>query len=159
MQIYLIAVGKVKERYLREGIGEYVKRLHSYVSLRILEVPDEHVPPHPTEAQKESAREKEGAALLAAVPSGAWVIALQPSGKEISSKEFAERIRTWEVEGPHSVAFLIGGELGISSTVLAAADLHLSLSRMTFPHQMVRFILLEALYRAFRQMRGEPYAR
>jgi 23S rRNA (pseudouridine1915-N3)-methyltransferase len=159
MRIHVIAVGKVKERYLQEGIEEYTKRLRNYTHLRILEVPDEHAPPHPTETQNNKVREKEGASLLASVPSGAWVVALHPAGIEISSADLAEQIRVWEVEGPHTVAFLIGGELGLSAPVLEASDLQMSLSRMTFPHQMVRLILLEALYRAFRQVRGEPYHR
>jgi 23S rRNA (pseudouridine1915-N3)-methyltransferase len=159
MQIQIIAVGKVKERYLREGIEEYAKRLRPYVSLRILEVPDETVPPRADDVQKDRAREAEGTSLLAAVPSGAWVVALDPEGREASSGEFAEQIRIREVEGPHSVVFLIGGELGLSAPVLRTADLRLSLSRMTFPHRMVRLILLEALYRAFRQIRGHPYQR
>jgi 23S rRNA (pseudouridine1915-N3)-methyltransferase len=159
MQIHIIAVGKVKERYIREGIEEYAKRLRPYVSLRILEVPDEPAPSRSTDIQDEKIRIKEGTSLLAAVPSGAWVVALHPGGVEISSEEFAERIGTLEVEGPHTVVFLIGGELGLSVPVLEAADLQLSLSRMTFPHRLVRLILLEALYRAFRQMRGEPYPR
>jgi 23S rRNA (pseudouridine1915-N3)-methyltransferase len=159
MQIYIIAVGKIKDRYLREGIEEYAKRLRSYVSLRIVEVPDEPAPTRSTDMQDEKIRVKEGTSLLAAIPTGAWVVALHPDGVAISSAEFTERLRTLEIEGPHTVVFLIGGELGLSVPVLRAADFQLSLSRMTFPHRLVRLILLEVLYRAFRQMRGEPYHR
>jgi 23S rRNA (pseudouridine1915-N3)-methyltransferase len=159
MQIHVIAVGKIKERYFQDGIDEYAKRLRSYTSLRILEIPDEKVSSRATASQKRKVREREGAHLLNAVPSGAEIIALHPEGTDISSIELAERIGTWEVEGPHMVAFLIGGELGLSEQVLNTAHLRISLSRMTFPHQMVRLILLEALYRGFRQVRGEPYHR
>jgi 23S rRNA (pseudouridine1915-N3)-methyltransferase len=159
MQIHIIAVGKIKERYLQDGIEEYAKRLRSYTTLRILELPDEKVPLHATASQKQKVREREGAHLLGAVPPGAWIIALHPEGTEISSTELAERIGTLEVGGPHTVVFLIGGELGHSEQVLTAAHLRMSLSQMTFPHQMVRLILLEALYRGFRHIRGEPYHR
>jgi 23S rRNA (pseudouridine1915-N3)-methyltransferase len=159
MQIHIIAVGKVKERWLREGIEEYQKRLRSYATIRIQEVADEPVPMRSSETKEEKVRDKEGISLLAAVPSGAWVAALHPGGLEITSEEFAQRLQIREVEGPHTVVFLIGGELGLSARVQEEADILLSLSRMTFPHRMVRLLLLEALYRAFRLMRGEPYHR
>jgi 23S rRNA (pseudouridine1915-N3)-methyltransferase len=159
MQIHVLAVGKIREGYLQEGIEEYAKRLRSYTTLHIQEVPDERAPPRASAVQKEKTREKEGDHLLAVLPSGACIIALHPAGKELTSEEFADRIGRWEVEGPHTLGFLIGGELGLSDAVLAAADLQMSLSRMTFPHQMVRLILLESLYRAFRRVRGEPYHR
>jgi 23S rRNA (pseudouridine1915-N3)-methyltransferase len=159
MQIHVLAVGKIKERYLQDGINEYTKRLRPYTSLYLQEVPDESISPRASIRQKEKIREKEGGHLLAAVPSGAYTVALHPGGKEVTSDDFAERIGRWEVEGPHTVAFLIGGELGLTDAVLGASDHQMSLSRMTFPHQMVRLIFLEALYRAFRQVRGEPYHR
>ncbi|MDD1677994.1 MAG: 23S rRNA (pseudouridine(1915)-N(3))-methyltransferase RlmH [Methanomicrobiales archaeon] len=159
MQIHIIAVGRIKERYLQDGIEEYAKRLRSYTTLRMVEIPDEKVPPRAKEPQKEKVRETEGAHLLGAAPAGAWMVALHPEGVELSSDAFADKISAWQVEGPHNVAFLIGGELGLSAPVLATTDFQLSLSQMTFPHQMVRLILIEALYRAFRQIRGEPYHR
>ncbi|MDD1676049.1 MAG: 23S rRNA (pseudouridine(1915)-N(3))-methyltransferase RlmH [Methanomicrobiales archaeon] len=159
MQIHVIAVGKVKEPYLREGIEEYTKRLRVYTTLHFLEVSDVRVSPGASESQKESVRAKEGQLLLRAAPPGSHLIALHPAGEEWSSAKLTERIRTWEVEGPHTVAFLIGGELGHIEEVLDTSSEILSLSRMTFPHQLVRLILLEALYRSFRQLRGEPYSR
>jgi 23S rRNA (pseudouridine1915-N3)-methyltransferase len=159
MQIHVIAVGKIRERYLQEGIHEYAARLQPYTTLKIHEVSDVRIPPHPTDAQNKKVQEEEGAFILAAIPPGAGIIALHPEGEQVSSQEFAEKIRRWEIEGPHRIAFLIGGELGLSAKVLEAADFRMSLSRMTFPHQMVRLILLEALYRAFRKVRGEPYQR
>lgn len=159
MQIYVISVGKVKEPYFQEGIEEYAKRLRTYTSLRMIEVPDEKVPQGAHETQKAKVREKEGQSLLRAVPAGSFIIALHPTGEEWSSEEFAEQIRIREIDGPHIVAFLIGGELGLPGNILSASDRALSLSRLTFPHQMARLILLETLYRAFRQLRGEPYHR
>jgi len=159
MRIYIISVGKMREPYLKDGIDEYARRLKPYTSLRMLEIPDERAPPGISARQKEEIRKKEGNYLGKAIPAGAFVIALHPVGKGLSSEEFADQIRTWEIEGPHTIAFLVGGELGLSEDVISASDYTLSLSQMTFPHQMARLMLLEALYRAFRHLRGEPYCR
>lgn len=158
MKLKIVASGKIRERYLAEGIEDYARRIRRYAELEIREVPDE---PNPGqgEAREAIAREREGERILEALPAEAVVIALDPQGEEWSSTELAERLAKWELSGPYTVAFAIGGELGLSPKVLACATHVLSLSRMTFPHQLARLLLLEQLYRAFRIHRGEPYHR
>lgn len=159
MQIYLVAVGKVRERYLREGVEEFGSRLRRYTTLRIFEVPEEKAPPGIGAAEEEDVREREGRSLGKVIPSGALVIALHPAGEGWSSEDLARHLKEWEIGGPHTVVFLLGGELGLSRKIRSASDQILSLSPMTFPHQLARLILLEQLYRAFRVLRGEPYHR
>ncbi|MDD1673575.1 MAG: 23S rRNA (pseudouridine(1915)-N(3))-methyltransferase RlmH [Methanomicrobiales archaeon] len=149
----------MKEPYLKDGIKEYARRLKPYTTLRVVEVPDERAPPGVSTRQEEEIRKKEGNHLRKAIPPDAFVITLHPGGEGLSSEEFADRIRTWEIEGPHTIAFLVGGELGLSKEVISTSGYTLSLSQMIFPHQMARLMLLEALYRAFRHLRGEPYCR
>ncbi|MDK2973832.1 MAG: rRNA (pseudouridine1915-N3)-methyltransferase [Methanofollis sp.] len=157
MQVGVIAVGKVKDRYINEGIAEYEKRLRPYADLRIVEVRDERVPNRASEAEEGQVKAAEGDQILAAVPEGALLIALDVAGEAWSSEELASRMKEWEIAGKNEIVFMIGGPLGLSPTVLSRADVCLSFSRMTFLHTMVRLILLEQVYRAFRIMRGEPY--
>lgn len=157
MQVGIVAVGKVKDRYINEGIAEYEKRLRPYADLRIVEVRDERVPHRASAAEEVQVKAAEGERILAAVPDGAILVALDAAGETWSSEDLAARMKAWEVAGRSEVVFAIGGPLGLSPTVLSGAGVRLSLSRMTFLHTMVRLILLEQIYRAFRIMRGEPY--
>ncbi len=157
MQIRIIAVGKIKEKYLQDGILEYSKRLRPYVKLQIVEIAEEKRPVSASPAAGSIAMEKEGDRILAAIPEGSVIIALDPKGLGWSSEALAERIRQWEISGQNNISIIIGGDLGLSDTVLTRSYLRLSLSPMTFTHQMVRLILLEQLYRACKINHGEPY--
>jgi len=157
MLVRIIAVGKIKERFLTEGIAEYEKRLTPYVKLTIVEVADEKRGVHASSGQEQVIKDREGDRILAAIPEGAYVVALDVRGKEMSSEALASRLHEWQLAGMNSIAMIIGGDLGLSKAVLARADLRLSISPMTFTHQMVRMILLEQVYRACRINSGEPY--
>jgi 23S rRNA (pseudouridine1915-N3)-methyltransferase len=157
MQIRVIAVGKIKEKYLQEGIAEYEKRLRPYVKLQLIELTEEKRPQPASPAIESAAMEKEGERILAAIPGGSLVIALDIKGQSWSSGELAAAFGERELSGQNQIAFVIGGDLGLSPAVLARSNLRLSLSQMTFTHPMARLILLEQVYRAFRILRGEPY--
>jgi 23S rRNA (pseudouridine1915-N3)-methyltransferase len=157
MQIQVIAVGKIRERYLAAGIAEYEKRLRPYVKLRVVEVDDDRRPASLSPAQQDRILAREGEKILAVVPEGSVTVALAVDGKPYSSEELAAFIRKREVSGASQMTFIIGGDLGLSPFVLERCDLRLSLSSMTFTHPMVRLILIEQIYRAYRIMRGEPY--
>ena len=157
MNIDIAAVGKIKEKYLAEGIMEYSKRLGRYCSLRILEVEDEKTPETMSDREKEEVKRKEGERLLSRIPDQALVIALAIDGKQLSSEELSEKISDLMVKGTSHIVFVIGGSLGLSDEVLARSQMKLSFSRMTFPHQLMRMILLEQIYRAFRIIKNEPY--
>ena len=157
MQIHVIAVGRVKESYLSEGIAEYEKRLRPYAKIRIVEIADERRPARISPAQTAQLLHKECARILESIPPEGYTIALDISGNQMSSEGLARLLHDQEMGGKGLVTFVIGGDLGLSGEVLARCDERLSLSPMTFTHQMVRLILLEQVYRAFRIMRGEPY--
>ena len=157
MQVHIIAVGKIKEKYLQLGILEYEKRLRPYAKLHIVELADEKRTASARASIEAAAIEKEGERICAAIPGGSFVIALDVGGVSWSSKELADAFREWELSGKSQVAFVIGGDLGLSPAVLSHSDLRLSLSKMTFTHPMARLLLLEQVYRAFRILRGEPY--
>ena len=157
MNISIITVGKLKEKYLKLGIDEYTKRLSSYSKIEIIEVPDEKAPEVLSEAEMLQVKKKEGERILAKVPTDAHVIALAIEGKQKSSEELADTIDKLGTYGKSKVTFIIGGSLGLSDEVLKRADDKLSFSKMTFPHQLMRLILVEQVYRAFRINRGEPY--
>jgi 23S rRNA (pseudouridine1915-N3)-methyltransferase len=157
MQVHIIAVGKIKEKFLREGILEYEKRLRPYVKLQTIEISEEKRPASTSPAVESAAKEKEGERILAAIPEGSYVIALDMQGQSWSSEELAGAVRRWELSGQNQLAFLIGGDLGFSPSVLVRSDLRLSLSRMTFTHPIARLLVVEQVYRAFRIIRGEPY--
>lgn len=157
MQIRIIAVGKIKEKYLQEGIAEYDKRLHPYAKVQIVEIPEEKRPVAASPATEAAAMQKEGDRILSAIPEGAFVVVLAVNGTLLSSEDLAREFGKWELAGKNQVAFVIGGDLGLSPAVGARADLRLSLSKMTFTHPMARLLLLEQVYRAFRILRGEPY--
>ena len=157
MQVRIVAVGKIKERFLQDGIAEYEKRLRPYVKLEIVEITDEKRGVHASPGQEQLVKDREGSRILAALPEGAYVVALDVRGKELSSEGLAARFHDWQIAGTSSVAMIIGGDLGLSEAVLARADLRLSISPMTFTHQMARMIILEQIYRACRINSGEPY--
>jgi len=157
MQITIIAVGKIKEKFLQEAIAEYEKRLRPYLKLHVTEIPEEKRPVSATESAGVRAKEKEGERILAAVPAGSFVVALDTQGTPWSSEEFATAFRAWELGGKSHVCFLIGGDIGFAPAVIARSDQCLSLSRMTFTHPIARFLLLEQVYRAQRINHGEPY--
>jgi len=157
MQVHIIAVGKIKEKYLQLGILEYEKRLRPYAKLHIVELPEEKRPVSASSSIEAAAIEKEGERICAAIPNGSFVIALDVRGVSWSSEELADAFREWELAGKNQVAFVIGGDLGLSPAVLSRSGLRLSLSKMTFTHPMARLLLLEQVYRAFRILRGEPY--
>jgi 23S rRNA (pseudouridine1915-N3)-methyltransferase len=157
MQIRVIAVGKIKEKFLSEGIAEYEKRLRPYVKLQVVELADEKRPQSASPAIESAAVGKEGERILAAIPEGYFVIILDVQGQSWSSGDLAAAFGGWELSGQNQLAFVIGGDLGLSPGVLARSNMRLSLSRMTFTHPMARLLLLEQVYRAFRILRGEPY--
>jgi len=157
MHINIIAVGKIKERFLQDGIAEYGKRLRPYAKVHIVELADEKRPASAGASIEAAAIGKEGERICAAIPGGSFVIALDVRGISWSSEDLADALREWELAGKSQVAFVIGGDLGLSPAVLSRSDLHLSLSPMTFTHPMARLILLEQVYRAFRINGGEPY--
>ncbi len=157
MKITLITVGKIKERYLEEAIGEYTKRLSRFCKLEILQVADEKTPEGASPAQVRQIKAREGERILAHVKEGAYVIALAIEGKMLSSEELASRIGRLGVDGRSQIIFIIGGSLGLSEEVLTRADFLLSFSPMTFPHQLMRVILLEQIYRSYQILAGTPY--
>ena len=150
MKITLITVGKIKEKYLKDAIAEYSKRLSKYCKLDIIEVPDE-------KTVEEGIRSKEGEKILRYIKDDMYVITLEIAGKMLTSEELAERIEKLGIQGKSSIAFVIGGSIGLGKEVLKRSDYALSFSKMTFPHQLMRVILLEQVYRSYRIMNGEPY--
>lgn len=157
MNISIVTVGKLKEKYLSNGINEYIKRLGSYAKVNISEVPDEKAPEQLSEAEMLQVKEKEGERILAKIAEDAFVIVLAIEGELWSSEQLAKELDKLATYGRSKVFFIIGGSLGLSAAVMQRADAALSFSRMTFPHQLMRLILVEQVYRAFRINRGEPY--
>ncbi len=157
MKITIIAVGKIKEKYLTMGIAEFVKRLTPYCRLSIIEVDEERMPEHPSDAEKAKVLLKEGERILKYVKDSSYLIILDVIGKQASSEELAEKISDLGVSGKSDITFIIGGAFGLSSELLKAAKERLSFSKMTFTHQMIRLLLVEQIYRAFKINRGEPY--
>lgn len=150
-------MGKLKEKFMRDAVAEYEKRLTRYVKLDVVEVADEKTPDGASEKEEERIREKEGERLLRQIKEDDHVVALAISGKQYDSLAFARRLDGFALRGRSRVVFVIGGSLGLSEQVLARADEELSFSKMTFPHQLMRVILLEQIYRGYRIIRGEPY--
>ena len=157
MEIRIVTVGKIKEKYLSAGIAEYSKRLGRYCKLTFCQVPDEKTPDKASDALNEQIKDTEGERLMKHIREQDYVIALAIDGKMLDSVELSEKIGRLGVEGKSSVAFVIGGSLGLGNEVLKRADYKLSFSRMTFPHQMMRVVLLEQIYRSERIQRNEPY--
>ncbi|MED3886002.1 23S rRNA (pseudouridine(1915)-N(3))-methyltransferase RlmH [Priestia aryabhattai] len=157
MNISIITIGKLKEKYLKQGIEEYLKRLSSYAKVEIIELADEKAPENLSESEMEQVKQKEGERILAKISDDTHVIALAINGKQKSSEELAKEIASLATYGKSKVAFVIGGSLGLSSEVMKRSNAALSFSKMTFPHQLMRLVLVEQIYRAFRIIRNEPY--
>ncbi len=157
MKITIVAVGKVKEAFFRQAIEEYSKRLSKFIKLEIIEVADEKTLDKASEKEEEMIKEKEGDRILKHLNQDAYVIALAIEGKQLDSNELSKKIDTLGISGKSHIQFVIGGSLGLSPRVLKKADMLLSFSKMTFPHQLMRVVLLEQVYRAYKIMAGEPY--
>ena len=157
MKIKLICVGKVKEKFYVDAIKEYSKRLGAYTSLEIIEVPDEKTPDKASEAINLQIKEKEGNAILSKVKQNDFVMLLDVKGKMYSSEELSELIENYMIDGKSEFVFIIGGSLGVSHQVKQRANTHISFTKMTFPHQLMRVIFLEQIYRSFKIMKNEPY--
>lgn len=157
MKITLVAVGKIKERYLEDAIKEYSKRLGRYCRLEMIQVADEKTPDGAGPALENQIKEKEGERILSHIKEGSFVVALAIEGRMLSSGELAFKLQKLGVDGISRIVFVIGGSLGLSRKVMERSDYALSFSRMTFPHQLMRVVLLEQIYRSFRIAAGEPY--
>lgn len=157
MKITVISVGKIKEKYLKDAIAEYSKRLGRYCKLEIIEVQDEKTPDQASETVEGQIRDKEAERILKYIRDDMYVITLEIGGKMLSSEELADKINSLGIQGKSHIAFVIGGSIGLGRGVLVRSDYALSFSRMTFPHQLMRVILLEQVYRGYRIINGEPY--
>jgi len=157
MKISIACVGRIKERYFAEAIAEYMKRLRLYAVMEIAEAADEKAPERMSDAEMEQVKVKEGERLLKLIPANAYVVALAIDGEKLSSEGLAARLDKLMTGGVSHVVFVIGGSLGLTAGVLARADMKLSFSDMTFPHQLMRVVLLEQVYRVFRILKNEPY--
>ena len=152
-----VCVGKIKEKYLKLGIDEFSKRLSKYCKLDVIELDDEKAPENLSDKEMLMIKDKEGKKILSKVKDNSYVMALAIDGKNLSSEELASTINDLGVRGNSHITFIIGGSLGLSDEVLSRANYKLSFSKMTFPHQLMRLILLEQVYRAYRINSGEPY--
>ena len=157
MKISIVCVGRLKEKYWTDAVAEYCKRLGKYVKLEITELPDEKAPESMSAAQEEQVKIKEGHRILKAIKEDAFVVTLEVQGKQLSSEELAQLIEAKTTGGVSHITFVIGGSLGLSQQVIERGEYHLSFSKMTFPHQMMRVVLLEQIYRAIRISKNEPY--
>ena len=157
MNITVICIGKLKEKYWTAAIDEYSKRLKSYCSLEIIELKEARLPDKAGPAEELAVKEAEGEEILKKIKDNQYVITLEVKGKMLSSEKLAEKMETLAIDGQSNVVFVIGGSLGLSAAVSRRANFKLSFSEMTFPHQMMRVILLEQVYRAFKINRNEAY--
>ena len=157
MKISIVCVGRLKEKYWTAAVDEYSKRLGKYIKLDITELPDEKAPESMSVAQERQVKEKEGERILKAIKDDAFVVTLEIEGKQLTSVELAGFISEKMTRGVSHIAFVIRGSLGLSDEVIKKSDYHLSFSKMTFPHQLMRVVLLEQIYRACRINAGEPY--
>ena len=157
MKITLITVGKIKEKYLKDAIAEYSKRPSRYCKLEIVEVADEKTPDNASATVEDAIRDKEGERILKYIKEDAYVITPEIAGKMLTSEEMAEKIEKLGVQGTSHIIFIIGGSIGLGREILKRSDYALSFSKMTFPHQLMRVILLEQIYRSYRIINHEPY--
>ena len=157
MKITLITVGQIKEKYLKDAIAEYSKRLSKYCKLEIVEVADEKTPDQASENVERQIRQKEGERILRYVKDDAYVFTLEIGGTMLDSVAFAKKMETLGIQGKSHLIFIIGGSIGLGEEVLRRSDYALSFSKMTFPHQLMRVILLEQVYRGYRIIEGAPY--
>ncbi|HKM21736.1 MAG TPA: 23S rRNA (pseudouridine(1915)-N(3))-methyltransferase RlmH [Lachnospiraceae bacterium] len=157
MNITIISVGKIKEAFYRDAVSEYAKRLSKYCKFTVIEVPDEKTPDKSSEALNEQIKKKEADAILRFARDDAYVMTLEINGTRMNSEQFADKIESLSINGVSHIMFVIGGSLGLHESVTKKADFHLSFSDMTFPHQLMRVILTEQIYRGFRIIQNEPY--
>lgn len=157
MRITVVCVGKIKEKFYRDAIAEFEKRLSKYCKYEIVEVADEKTPDNASHAEEEQIKEKEGTRILSKIKDDAFVCTLEIAGKKFTSVAFASWMEKLTVSGKSHIVFVIGGSLGLHSSVLARSNQAISFSDMTFPHQLMRVILSEQIYRGFRIMNNEPY--
>ena len=157
LSIHLICVGKLKEKFYREAVEEYTKRLSAYCKLNLVELPEVKLPQNPSQGEIQAALDKEGAAIRAKIPQNASVIAMCVEGKTRSSEELAALVRTWEQNAAKHLVFVIGGSYGLHPSIKEEAWVRLSMSPMTFPHHLARVMLLEQIYRAFKIREGSGY--
>ena len=157
MKITLLTVGKIKEKYLKDAIAEYSKRLSKYCKLEIIEVPDEKTPDQASDTVEQLIRDKEGERILKYIREDAFVITLEIHGRQLSSEELSGKLEQLAISGKSHIIFVIGGSIGLGDAVLKRSDFALSFSKMTFPHQLMRVILLEQIYRSYRIIHHEPY--
>ena len=157
MKITLITVGKIKEKYLKDAISEYAKRLGKYCKLEIIEVADEKTPDASNEAIDNAIRTKEAERILKYIKDDAYVITLEINGTQLTSEQLSQKIEKLGIQGTSHITFIIGGSIGLGESVLAKSNYALSFSKMTFPHQLMRVILLEQIYRSYRIINHEPY--
>lgn len=157
MQIKIISVGKLKEKYLKQGIEEYAKRLGKYCKFEVVEVPDEKAPENLSEAEMLIVKDKEGERILGKIRDTEYVFALTLDGKLYSSEEFAATIDQLTTQGKSQITFVIGGSLGLADKVINRANTKISFGKMTYPHQLMRLILTEQIYRGFRIIHGHAY--
>ena len=157
MRVTILCVGKIKEKFYRDALEEYGKRLGKYCKFEVIEVSDEQTPDKASAAVEEMVKAREAERLLNKIKDGMYICTLEINGRKLSSEEFAEKLQKETVAGNSHFCFIIGGSLGLHSSVTQIADFHLSFSDMTFPHQLMRVILAEQIYRAFRIINKEPY--
>ena len=157
MTITIISVGKIKEKYIKLGIDEFSKRLSRYCKLTMIEVPDEKTPDNASEREMELMKDKEGKQILSKIKDNMYVIAMDLQGEMKTSEQFAKQLSNLALSGDSNVAFIIGGSLGLSDDVKKRANYKLCFSKMTFPHQLFKLILLEQIYRTYRINNNEPY--
>lgn len=157
MKITIISVGKIKEKFFTDAINEYTKRLSKFCKLYEEIIPDERADDNFSQSEIEQVKTKEGAKILNKIPKSSYVFVLDVKGKQMSSEELSDKINSLGIDGKSDITFIIGGSNGLSQEVLNSADYKLSFSRMTFPHQLFKIILLEQIYRAFKINAGESY--
>ena len=157
MNVHIICVGKLKEKFYAEAVAEYQKRLGAYCRLNIVELPEEKLPQDPSQAQIDAALKKEAAAIRSKLPPRARTVALCIEGQLLSSEELAKRLQTWEVGPTNQLCFLIGSSYGLDEALKGESQIRLSMSPMTFPHHLARVMLLEQVYRAFKINEGSKY--
>jgi 23S rRNA (pseudouridine1915-N3)-methyltransferase len=157
LRISVVTVGKLKEKYLKQGIEEYLKRLGPYAKVDIVELPDEKAPENLSPADEIEVKRKEGQRIIDKLSTDTFVITLEIKGKQLTSEQLATKLDELATYGKSKIAFVIGGSLGLSEEVMQRSDMALSFSKMTFPHQLMRLVLVEQVYRAYKINRGEPY--
>ena len=157
MKITVLTVGKIKEKFYTEAINEYNKRLSRYCKLNIVQVQDEKTNENCSDTEADIVKEKEGGRLMKYIPDDAYVISLEILGKQLDSVQLADKINNLGIQGKSHIIFIIGGSLGLHKSISDRADFKLSFSNMTFPHQLMRVILLEQIYRSYRIINNQPY--